>query len=138
MGLSRKYVRPETAWLLKDKGFNDYCEWGYTIHNESMYLKRSEIGDTNKSLYSNFCTAPLQEQVIKWLLKKFICVYVCPVFEFNENREDYLHFRGFSVYASYYPDNKLASSLDINIDIYPSYEEALESGIVDILKSDVF
>lgn len=29
MDLDKWYVRFETAWLLKAKGFNEYCEWGY-------------------------------------------------------------------------------------------------------------
>ena len=135
MKLSYRFVRPETAWMLKEKGFNEYSHWGYTERGEGIYLE-GDIGNKNKCLYSNYCTAPLQEEVTKWLRGKKICLYVCPVFEFNDNREDYLQLQGFSVYASYYPNKKLAP-FEVNTEVYSSYEEALESGIVDVLKSDI-
>lgn len=135
MRLSNRFIRPETAWMLKGKGFNDHCNWGYTEHGEGIYLE-GDIGNNNKSMYSSFCTAPLQDEVTRWFRAKNIHLYALPIFEFNDGREDFLQLKGFSVYVSYYPNKKLAP-FEVNTEVYSSYEEALESGIVDILKSDI-
>lgn len=135
MDLDKWYVRFETAWLLKAKGFNEYCEWGYINTGGVMALKGSMIGMNNKAMYSNFCTAPLQSEVLRWLDAKSIFISVSPVFEFNEDREDYLELQGFSYYISYYP-NGILDLTDIgDCNVYPTREDALENGILCVLKS---
>lgn len=135
MDLDKWYVRFETAWLLKAKGFNEYCEWGYIDTGGVMALKGSMIGMNNKAMYSNFCTAPLQSEVLRWLDTKSIFISVSPVFEFNEDREDYLELQGFSYYISYYPNGILDLTDVGDCNVYPTREDALENGILYVLKS---
>ena len=66
---------------------------------------------------------------------KSIFISVSPVFEFNEDREDYLELQGFSYYISYYP-NGILDLTDIgDCNVYPTREDALENGILCVLKS---
>lgn len=76
MDLDKWYVRFETAWLLKAKGFNEYCEWGYIDTGGVMALKGSMIGMNNKAMYSNFCTAPAAIRGFKVVRCK-IYFYIC-------------------------------------------------------------
>ena len=66
---SKFYVSLEAARLLKEKGYNEECEYAYNEIN--MQIER--IG-ANANCISDYCSAPTKTEAIDWLESKGIVV----------------------------------------------------------------
>lgn len=71
MGLN-KVVGFSTAKLLKENGFDNNCNFGYSGEYEPHHLKLIEFGylQKNSELIKNVFTAPTIAEVVMWLYEK--------------------------------------------------------------------
>ena len=74
--MTEELVTLETAKLLKEKGFNEYCK--YIINDKGLMMET--IFRTSKDLPKLFYSCPIQSIAQKWLRETkniHICVYNC-------------------------------------------------------------
>ena len=62
--ITEDYVSFETAKLLKEKGFDEYC---YGYYYEPNHLRHSTFDITNSELESESYSAPTLQMAMKWL-----------------------------------------------------------------------
>lgn len=66
--MTEPLVSLEVAKLLKDKGFNEYCEWAIDDKGEMYDLDAfTELGRLNKLHPDGFYSRPTQALALKWL-----------------------------------------------------------------------
>ena len=68
---SKFYVSLEAARLLKEKGYNEYCNYYFVedenrIHHVSYYVNNEEFAECRREAY----TAPTKAEAIDWLESK--------------------------------------------------------------------
>lgn len=122
------YVSIEVAKLLKERGYDEDC--GYAIGVGPRYGLKYLSHRTNSSLPNNICSRPSLHEAQKWLrTKKGIYVWLEPVIghkwtvsfcDFNVSMEE-SDWIGRKLNKDGYP-------------IYETYEEALNTGILEVLK----
>lgn len=120
--MTEELVTLETAKLLKEKGFNEYCE--NVIDNNGVL--RKTLYRTNNDLPKVCYSRPTQTIVAKWLRETknvHICIY--------NNACGY----GYEISKA---DNGTHISNDLkdgpnNGGVWDTYEEALEAGIKEAL-----
>ena len=117
--MTEELVTLETAKLLKEKGFNEYCK--YIINDKGLTMEI--IIRTSKAYYSR----PMQSIVQKWLRETkniHICVYNCACgYGYEISKAD----NGTHIASSTYKGTNDGGGWD-------TYEEALEAGIKECLK----
>lgn len=118
--MTEKFVTLETAKLLKEKGFNEYCK--YIINDKGLMMET--IFRTSKDLPKLFYSCPIQSIAQKWL---------------RETKS--LHIEISYMYGNYWiydiltiPNHDLVGLSDRPIVHYNTYEEALEAGLQEALK----
>ena len=62
--ITEDYVSFETAKLLKEKGFNEYC---YGYYYTSKYMTYGEFKQKNLELFPDSYSAPTLQMAMKWL-----------------------------------------------------------------------
>jgi hypothetical protein len=125
--MTEELVTLETAKLLKEKGFNEYCK--YIINDKGLMMET--IFRTSKDLPKLFYSCPTQSIAQKWLREiKGVYVWVEPVIgkrwkvsfcDFNVPTED-----------SDWMENEINKGN--GYPVYDTYEKALETGILEALK----
>lgn len=121
--IQEEFVTLETAKLLKDKGFNEYCK--DIINHKGIMMET--IFRTSKDLPKLFYSCPTQSIAQKWLRETqniHICVYNCACgYGYEISKAD----NGTHIASSVYEGPNDGGKWDI-------YEEALEAGIKECLK----
>lgn len=76
--IEEDYVSFEIAKLLKEKGFDEICEYKYGVLNvdEGYVLQRFFKPIKNSELIDNAYTAPTHQMALKWLREKSIIITV--------------------------------------------------------------
>lgn len=121
--MDKSYVTLETAKLLKEKGFNEWCEWVYEDHGATHSTIDADFaGHSNSNLGSNQYAIPLQSQAQTWLRdNKNIIVVV-------DYDSTYVRPWGYTIWlcATEYIESELYERHRV-------YEEALEKGLIEAL-----
>lgn len=121
--MTEELVTLETAKLLKEKGFNEYCK--YVISDKGLMMET--IFRTSKDLPKSFYSCPMQSIAQKWLRETK-----------NLHIEIYRSAVGYG-YAIVKADNGTWQEDDDSRGpndggLWDTYEEALEAGIQEALK----
>ena len=121
--MTEELVTLETAVLLKDKGFNEYCENVIDINN----MLRKTLYRINDDLPKSFYSCPTQSVAQKWLRETkniHICVYNCACgYGYEISKAD----NGTHITSSVYEGPNDGGKWDV-------YEDALEAGLQEALK----
>ena len=121
--IQEEFVTLETAKLLKEKGFNEYCK--DIINHKGIMMET--IFRTSKDLPKLFYSCPTQSVAQKWLRETkniHICVYNCACgYGYEISKAD----NGTHMASSVYKGTNDGEEWD-------SYEEALEAGLQEALK----
>lgn len=111
--ITEDYVSFEIAKLLKEKGFNEYCEKSYSLEGK---------------LYSNFpddcILAPTLQMAAKWLRvfhKIDLCAFPC-----------YYDYCLYGYECKVYRNKEVLCSLSR----FKTYEEAMDAGLLLVLNKD--
>jgi hypothetical protein len=120
--MTEELVTLETAKMLKEKGFNEYCK--DIINHKGIMMET--IFRTSKDLPKSFYSCPTQSVAQKWLRETkniHICVYNCACgYGYEISKADGTH-----ITSSVYEGPNDGGKWDI-------YEEALEAGLQEALK----
>lgn len=125
--MTEELVTLETAKLLKEKGFNEYCENVIDINN----MLRKTLYRINDDLPKQCFSRPTQSVAQKWLREiRGVYVYVEPVI----GKRWTLSFCDFNVPTeeSDWMENEINKGNGYKV--YVTYEEALEAGLQEALK----
>ena len=110
--MTEEFVTLETAKLLKEKGFNEYCK--YIINDKGLMMET--IFRTSKDLPKLFYSCPTKNI--------HICIYNCACgYGYEISKAD----NGTHMASSVYKGTNDGEEWD-------SYEEALEAGLQEALK----
>ncbi len=136
-------VNEEIAKLLKEKGFEQTLEVGVICRLTNSVNKDYEITrEIKKSDIDNlWCifneTYPNIATVIDWIYNKHnIWINVSPVFEYNDEKEDYLILQGFQYYITTIVDNKNDVSIadkEIKNSLKEAYIEAIRHTLLNLI-----
>ena len=121
--MTEELVTLETAKLLKEKGFNEYCK--DIINHKGIMMET--IFRTSKDLPKLFYSCPTQSVAQKWLRETkniHICVYNCAC---GYGYEIYKADNGTHITSSVYEGPNDDGKWDV-------YEDALEAGLQEALK----
>lgn len=121
--MAEELVTLETAKLLKEKGFNEYCENVIDINN----MLRKTLYRINDDLPKQCFSRPTQSVAQKWLRETkniHICIYNCACgYGYEISKADNGTHMASSVYKG--PNDG---------DKWDTYEETLEAGLQEALK----
>jgi len=121
--MTEEFVTLETAKLLKEKGFNEYCK--DIINHKGIMMET--IFRTSKDLPKLFYSCPTQSVAQKWLRETkniHICVYNCACgYGYEISKAD----NGTHIASSVYEGPNDGGKWDV-------YEDALEAGLQETLK----
>lgn len=121
--MTEEFVTLETAKLLKEKGFNEYCK--DIINHKGIMMET--IFRTSKDLPKSFYSCPTQSVAQKWLRETkniHICVYNCACgYGYEISKAD----NGTHMASSAYKGTNDGGKWD-------TYEETLEAGLQEALK----
>ena len=121
--MTEELVTLETAKLLKEKGFNEYCK--DIINHKGIMMET--IFRTSKDLPKLFYSCPTQSVAQKWLRETkniHICVYNCACgYGYEISKAD----NGTHIASSVYKGPNDGGKWDV-------YEDALEAGLQEALK----
>ena len=130
------YVSFETAKLLKEKGFDEYCR---TIYNAGVFCSIASLDcrwnegygelieekqNSDFSIYDNAISAPTLQMAMKWL-REVHNLSVRPRYDEVEDEKEHLYYVWFFDILSMNPYKTLVEP----IHGYSTYEEACEAGI---------
>lgn len=122
--MTEELVTLETAKLLKEKGFNEYCK---DIIKEDDNRIMQSVFRTNKNLPKLCYSRPTQSVAQKWLRdiqNIHICIYNCTCgYGYEISKAD----NGTHIVSSAYKGTNDGGKWD-------TYEEALEAGLQEALK----
>lgn len=120
--MTEELVTLETAKLLKEKGFNEYCK--YVISDKGLMMET--IFRTSKDLPKSFYSCPMQSIAQKWLRetkKLHITIYnSASGYTYDISKAD----MGTVLYCFPEGPNDAGN--------WDTYEEAMEAGILKCLK----
>lgn len=68
--ITEDYVSFETAKLLKEKGFDEFCRAHYDITNGNLYYEKVEVEASGCEMH-NSVLAPTLQMAMKWLRENF-------------------------------------------------------------------
>lgn len=115
--ITEDYVSFETAKLLKEKGFDEYCPKSYFKMNKT--LKESGFSEWEKA---NEIKAPTQSLAMKWL-RKIHNIFIV----IEPHMYDYINERNSSYVTSLWQGDNYYENITSRD--YPTYEEACEAVI---------
>jgi hypothetical protein len=117
-------IKPETAKLLKKKGFKYPCKMLYNDKGELSGTKMGMHGKPND--YEGYYAAYLLDEVIKILRDDYdIDVFIIPVVSINNGKK-------LKHYKAWIPDGNTGTKCIMKI--YFNYEEAQEAGIIKTIE----
>ena len=117
--ITEDYVSFETAKLLKEKRFNEYCPESYFKMDKT--LKKSGFSEWEKV---NEIKAPTQSLAMKWLRE--VCkLSVVLKYDEVEDEKEHLYYVWFFYILSMNPYTTILEP----VQGYSTYEEACEAGI---------
>ena len=120
--MTEEFLTLETAKLLKEKGFNEYCK--YVINDKGLMMET--IFRTSKDLPKAFYSRPMQSIAQKWLRETknmHICIYnTASGYSYEISKAD----NGTSIFLLPKGPNDGGK--------WDTYEEALEAGLQKALK----
>ena len=119
---AKHYVSFEAARLLKEKGYNEECEYAYNEIN--MQIER--IG-ANANYISDYCSAPTLLEAIDWLEERGVFISV-------EYFKDMWHYY---VYSRKYLDDNYETDELFYTDRYKCMNAAIKKG-VELLSIDSY
>ena len=128
--ITEDYVSFDTAKLLKEKGFDEYCKSVYHVgsvcsvaslgyHNNEGYgelIEEKQNSDFGK--YDNAISAPTLQMAMKWLREKEIFIEIIHDIFPSSHTYKY-HYSVFCTKLEFYYSSN----------VYNSYEEACEAAI---------
>ena len=120
--VTEDYVGFETAKLLKEKGFDEYC---YGYYYTSKYMTHGDIKQRNSELFPDSYSAPTLQMAMKWLREVYnlvIQIVVVPHTTVTMEQKYY-------VFVVCKDRRNLVFRSDHPHDRYSTYEEASEAGI---------
>ena len=121
--MTEELVTLETAKMLKEKGFNEYCK--DIINHKGIMMET--IFRTSNDLPKLFYSCPTQSVAQKWLRETkniHICVYNCACgYGYEISKAD----NGTHIASSVYEGTNDGGKWD-------TYEETLEAGLQETLK----
>lgn len=119
--MDKSYVTLEIAKLLKEKGFNEWCEWVYEDHGAThSTIDADFVGHSNSNLESNQYAIPFQSQAQTWLRNRKNVIVIVDYDIVYSKKWDY----------EIWYDGALRVS---SFERYDSYEEALEKGLKEAI-----
>lgn len=122
--IQEEFVTLETAELLKEKGFDEYCK---DIIKEDDNRIMQSVFRTNRNLPKSCHSRPTQSVAQKWLRETkniHICVYNCACgYGYEISKAD----NGTHIASSVYEGPDDGGEWDV-------YEDALEAGLQEALK----
>lgn len=122
--ITEDYVSFETAKLLKEKRFNEWCN-SYFISDNEIALISNRRDFNNHGVY---LSAPTQQMTMKWLREVHnIFIVIEP------HMYDYINEKNSSYVASLWQGDNYYENI-ISKD-YPTYEETVEAAIQYSLKN---
>jgi hypothetical protein len=116
--IEEAYVSFETAKLLKKKGFNEPCLWGYDPYGASFarILHEPQNSELNEYEYSK----PTQQMAMRWLREEHnVYINIAPTHNVVDGSINFL-------WLTYSSDYSVTGDCDI---FYPTYEQAVEAAI---------
>lgn len=127
------YVSLEVAKLLKEKGFDEPCNWIYDT-KEQCFKNSKEVNFnitfTNSILRDNVYCAPTLYEAQKWLRKQGDFVVITPRYS---NKYQIIEYEYRIIqYTDLVVDKNRKGKLSPVV--YESYEECLNEGILEALK----
>lgn len=121
--MTEELVTLETAKMLKEKGFNEYCK--DIINHRGIMMET--VFRTSKDLPKLFYSCPTQSIAQKWLRETkniHICIYNCACgYGYEISKAD----NGTHIASSVYEGPNDGGKWDV-------YEDALEAGLQEALK----
>ena len=119
------YVSFEVAKLLKEKGFNEQCRYTYCGESEDVYVSNNK----NSCYPNNVCSMPTLYEAQKWLMKEY-CIYVHPCPYLSKDLDEVSLY----IIEAYKYQNRCWIQIHIDCGKFKTYEEALNTGIIEVLK----
>ena len=91
--ITEDYVSFETAKLLKEKGFDGFCERFYNYYPETGEVHICGCDEHNNSRYDNEFSMPIQQMAIKWLKEVYgLHISLEPCYDYDLMRVVFLAF----------------------------------------------
>ena len=121
------YVSFETAKLLKEHGFNEYCEMFYIKPHEGYMQNKKKLDWRNSELRKDMtCTCPTIQMAMKWLREEHgididICFEILSIHQYANNEQRYS-------YTIFKTKDNVATRL-YGDSGYMKYEEAAEAAL---------
>lgn len=125
------YVSLQVAKLLKEKGFRQKCREKYIVEDKDKLCQEWDDGlMCYKSFYDTIeYPKPFLYEAQKWIRLRY-GIYVYPsVYLSKDNEESCIY-----TVDSYKYNNNYWETFIINTIKYETYEEALNAGILEVLK----
>ena len=127
--ITEDYVSFEVAKLLREKGFNEECEYFYDEYkDENKYVICSNGYSTyNDDKHPTYYSRPTHQMAMKWL-RNIHGIHIqawCPVVDIDT---EILGVK-YNVVISNLKDYCLAFMTNIEDNDYDSYEEAVDAGL---------
>ena len=120
--ITEDYVSFETAKLLKEKGFDEFCRAHYDITNGNLYYEKVEVEASGCEMH-NSVLAPTLQMTMKWLREVHDLHII--VYPWKADREGRATHWCCQVYKSFY----LLGYEKYTNEAPKSYEEACEAAI---------
>lgn len=123
------YVSLKVAKLLEEKGFNEVCDAGYLIADKEVCPFLFETCQNKGECYvSGFIAAPSLYEALKWLREKYSIHIVAIPTRIDRNLKWYYRI------SRYLYDKIIFTELS-SPKYYDSNEEALDTGLLEMLKT---
>lgn len=111
--INEDYVSFETAKLLKEKGFNEYC---YGYYYTPKYITHGDFKQKNLELFPDSCSAPTLQMAMKWLREEHNIQIVISPYNIPNKTWSYYLSKNFEVLTQHFYS-------------FITYEEACEAAI---------
>lgn len=126
----------EMAELLKEKGFDEPTTI-WRQHGDGISGNVEGKRDYYNRKGNVYISLPTIAQTIDWIYDKHgVWINVSPVFEYNDEREDYLTLQGFQYYITTIVDNKNDVSIadkEIKNSQKEAYIEAIKHTLLNLI-----
>lgn len=127
--IKETYCSFEVAKLLKEKGFNEQCRAAYTNYGKIFTTQIQQYITNVLCSKSNLweCTAPTHQMAMAWLRE----VHNLFIFPFPQRNTDSFWAEIYSIDKNKNEEDKWENLYCETIDLknYPTYEEAVETGL---------
>lgn len=119
--ITEDYVSFETAKLLKEKGFDEYC---YGYYYTSKYMSYGDIKQRNLELFPDSYAAPTLQMAMKWLREVHnIAICICAYYPVDSYELSYRNNK------PYWKIRIMNHTFSRDYDSFNTFEEACEAAI---------